>query len=85
MLSYIQDAVEMLISDCAPFDEIEAYIETAALESEERSALWLLAWAQMTNPATHRRVTTETITTPGSGGNDPPPWPTPPREPSWRR
>ena len=61
MPSYAQDAVELLIGDGAQFDEIEAYIEMAALASEERSALWLLAWAQTTNPATHRRVTSDTI------------------------
>jgi hypothetical protein len=54
MLSYEQDVVETLIEDGAPFDVVEAYIDTVALPLEESSALWLLAWAQATNPAAHR-------------------------------
>ncbi|MDQ6804657.1 MAG: hypothetical protein M3065_06755 [Actinomycetota bacterium] len=84
MLSNEQDVVEMLIGDGTPFDEIEAYLDKLALGSEEHSALWLLAWVQTTNPATHRRAITETVVTSGSGGNDPPRRPTPPRERSWR-
>ncbi len=84
MLSNEQDAVKMLIGDGTPFDEIEAYIDQVALGSEERSALWLLAWVQTTNPATHRRAITETVLTPDCGGDDPPRAPSPPRERSWR-
>lgn len=83
MLSYEQDAVETLISRGAPFEEIEAYIDTLPLPSDELSALWLLAWAEATNPATRRWIVAETITKLGSDGTDRRRRPQPRRETPW--
>jgi hypothetical protein len=51
MLSGAEDAVETLVAERVPFDEIEEYIDQLPLDGEHRSALWLLAWAQTTNLA----------------------------------
>ena len=55
MLTYAEHAVESLIAQGAPLDRIEERINELPLDGEERSALWLLAWATVTNPATRRR------------------------------
>jgi hypothetical protein len=56
--------VEGLIGQGAPFEEIERYIETLPLPSEQLGALWLLAWAEATDPATRRRVVAELLAAP---------------------
>jgi hypothetical protein len=56
-----QRAVETLIEQGAPFDHIEDYINALPLPTEQRSALWLLAWAEATIPATRRRVVAEAL------------------------
>jgi hypothetical protein len=56
MLTDEHYAVEMMISQGAPFEHIEDYINTLALPSEQLSALWLLAWVEATNPATRKRL-----------------------------
>jgi hypothetical protein len=56
MLSYAEQSVETLIAHGARLDEIEEHIDELPLDGEERSALWLLAWATVTNPATRRRA-----------------------------
>jgi hypothetical protein len=60
-----QLAVEGLIGRGAPFEEIERYIETLALPSEQLGALWLLAWAEATDPVTRRRVVADAFAEPG--------------------
>ncbi|MEA2197016.1 MAG: hypothetical protein QOJ25_1067 [Solirubrobacteraceae bacterium] len=59
MLSYPQDAVEALIAEGTPLDEIEERIDELPLDAEQRSALWLLAWVKVTNPATRTRITAD--------------------------
>ncbi len=44
-----------------PLDEIERYINERPLDHEHRSALWPLAWAHATNPATLSRVIAEML------------------------
>lgn len=50
-----------MIDRGAPFDRIEAYIETLPLPHVQLSALWLLAWAESTDAPTRRRIVAETI------------------------
>ncbi len=54
-------AVNTMIDRGAAFDRIEDYINTLTLPGEQLSALWLLAWAEATDPATRRRVVEETL------------------------
>lgn len=64
MLTYAQDAqdaVDTMIGQGTRFEQIEDYIDMLPLPSEHRSALWLLAWAETTNPATRRQIVTETL------------------------
>ena len=49
-------AVNTMIDQGAAFDQIEDYINTLELPSEQLSALWLLAWAEAADPATRRQV-----------------------------
>jgi hypothetical protein len=56
-----QDTVERMIHEGTPFEDIEQYIETVALPSEQLAALWLLAWAEATDPVTRRRVVAEAL------------------------
>ncbi|HWF49791.1 MAG TPA: hypothetical protein VG294_04010 [Solirubrobacteraceae bacterium] len=56
MLRYAKRAVETMIARGARLDQIEAHIDALPLDSEERSTLWLLAWAAETNSAIHRRI-----------------------------
>jgi hypothetical protein len=56
-----QLTVEGLISQGASFEDIEEYIETLALPSEQLGALWLLAWAEATDAATRRRVVADLL------------------------
>jgi hypothetical protein len=58
--------VERMIGAGTPFEDIEQYIETLALPSEQLAALWLLAWAEATDPLTRRRVVAEALA--GSDG-----------------
>jgi hypothetical protein len=45
-LGYHQDVVEGMMDAREPFGEVEAFInEAAALDQEEKAALWLLAWS----------------------------------------
>lgn len=54
-------AVEALIAGGAAFEEIERYIDTFPLPSVHLSALWLLAWAEATDPIERRRVVTDAL------------------------
>jgi hypothetical protein len=46
MLGYHQDVVEGMIDASEPFGEVEIFInEAAALDEDEKAALWLLAWS----------------------------------------
>jgi hypothetical protein len=66
MLTEARLAVERLISERAPFGEIEAYIERQPLDTEHRSALWLFAWAQRTQSTSARRSDTDSPRPPDS-------------------
>jgi hypothetical protein len=57
-----QGTVERMIREGARFEDIEQFIETLALPSEQLGALWLLAWAEATDPLTRRRVVAEALT-----------------------
>jgi hypothetical protein len=61
MLTDEHHAVNTMIDRGAAFDQIEDYINTLALPGQQLSALWLLAWAEATDPATRRRVVEETL------------------------
>jgi hypothetical protein len=65
-----QLTVEGLIGQGAPFEDIEEYIATLPLPSEQLGALWLLAWAEATDFATRRRVVADALAAPRdrSGG-----------------
>jgi hypothetical protein len=56
MLSYAEHAIETMAAQGARLDQIEERIDELPLDAEERSALWLLAWVTVTNPATRRRI-----------------------------
>jgi len=56
-----QDTVERMIREGTRFEDIEQYIETVALPSEQLAALWLLAWAEATDPVMRRRVVAEAL------------------------
>ena len=66
MTTGAQGTVESMIGEGTPFEDIEQYIETLALPSEQLGALWLLAWAEATDPLTRRRVVAEALA--GSDG-----------------
>ena len=66
MTADAQGTVERMIGEGTPFEDIEQYIETLALPTEQLGALWLLAWAEATDPLTRRRVVAEALT--GSDG-----------------
>ena len=51
MLTYLELAIETLIDRGARLDQIEEHIDDLALDGEQRSALWLLAWVKTTNPS----------------------------------
>jgi hypothetical protein len=59
MLGQAEHTVEALIAEGAPLDQIEARIDELPLDREERSALWLLAWVNATNPAARRRTVSD--------------------------
>jgi hypothetical protein len=45
-LGYHQDMIEGMMSASEPFGEVETFInESAALDQDEKAALWLLAWS----------------------------------------
>jgi hypothetical protein len=45
-LGYHQDVVKGMMDASEPFGEVETFInEAAALDEEEKAALWLLAWS----------------------------------------
>jgi hypothetical protein len=52
--------VEAMVNIGARFDRVEEYIDALPLDGEHRDALWLLAWAQATNPATRARTDADT-------------------------
>jgi hypothetical protein len=56
MLSHAEHAVETMAARGARLDEIEEHIDELPLDGEQRSALWLVAWVSVTNPATRRRI-----------------------------
>lgn len=59
MTTGAQGTIERMIGEGTPFEDIEQYIERLALPSKQLSALWLLAWAEATDPLTRRRVVAE--------------------------
>jgi hypothetical protein len=61
MLTNEHHAVNTMIDRGAAFDRIEEYIDTLTLPGEQLSALWLLAWAEATDPATRRQAVEETL------------------------
>jgi hypothetical protein len=45
-LGYHQDVVKGMMDASQPFGEVETFInEAAALDQDEKAALWLLAWS----------------------------------------
>jgi hypothetical protein len=45
-LGYHQDMIEGMMDASEPFGEVETFInEAAALDQNEKAALWLLAWS----------------------------------------
>jgi hypothetical protein len=56
-----QATVERMIGDGVPFEDIERYIEGLQLPSEQLGALWLLAWAEATDPVTRRQIVADTL------------------------
>jgi hypothetical protein len=45
-LGYHQDVVKGMMDASEPFGEVETFInEAAALDQDEKAALWLLAWS----------------------------------------
>jgi hypothetical protein len=45
-LGYHQDVVEGMMDANEPFGEVETFInQAAALDEDEKAALWLLAWS----------------------------------------
>jgi hypothetical protein len=63
-----QGVVERMIGEGAPFEAIEHYIDALPLPSEQLGALWLLAWAEATDPVTRRQVVSDAL----AGAGDPP-------------
>jgi hypothetical protein len=68
MTTVAQATVERMIIEGTPFEDIEQYIETLALPGAQLGALWLLAWAETTDPVTRRRIVAEAL-----AGSDPVP------------
>jgi hypothetical protein len=56
-----QRAVNAMIGEGHPFDEIEDYINALALPSAQLGALWLLAWTEATDSQTRNRLVADTI------------------------
>jgi hypothetical protein len=54
-------AVDTMIAIGVPFASIEDYINALPLASEHQSALWLLAWAEATDPETRRTIVAQTL------------------------
>ena len=45
-LGYHQDVIEGMMNASEPFGEVETFInEAAALDQDEKAALWLFAWS----------------------------------------
>jgi hypothetical protein len=55
-----QNRVERLARLSRPFDEIEAVIEASPLTSDQKAALWLLAWSYQ-DRRSQRRIAHETL------------------------
>jgi hypothetical protein len=53
------EAVEAMVAEGVPFDQIEARIEQMPLGDEPKSALWLYAWAEQ--PRATRRAVMESV------------------------
>jgi hypothetical protein len=62
MLTDEHHTVNTMIDQGEPFGQIEDYINSLLLRSEQLGALWLLAWAGATDSATRRQVVSETLT-----------------------
>jgi hypothetical protein len=60
MTSEGQLAVQELIAERVPLDQIEDYIDTLPLDADHRSALWLLAWVRATNSPARGPIIRET-------------------------
>jgi hypothetical protein len=60
-LTYEHGAVNAMIRQGESFDQIEDYINALALPSEHLDALWLLAWAEATDPETRSRLIADTL------------------------
>lgn len=59
-LADYQGHVEKQLREGESFSAVEDYIDTAPLESRQRAALWLLAWAHQT-PRAQLRLAKETL------------------------
>jgi hypothetical protein len=59
VLSSPEHAVKVLIAEGTPLDQIEERIDELTVDGEQRSALWLLAWATVTNPAARKRMSSD--------------------------
>jgi hypothetical protein len=60
-LTYEHSAVNTMIRQGQSFDQIEDYINDLALPSVQLNALWLLAWAEATDPETRSRLIADTL------------------------
>jgi hypothetical protein len=60
-LTYEHGAVNMMIRQGQSFDQIEDYINALALPSAHLDALWLLVWAEATDPETRSRLIAHTL------------------------
>jgi hypothetical protein len=61
ILSREHAAVDTMIAIGVPFEYIEDYINALPLGSAQLGALWLLAWAEATDPSTRRRIVAQTL------------------------
>jgi hypothetical protein len=56
-----QDAVNAMIDQGLPLDQVEDFIDMLALSREQQTALWLLAWAGATDPEYRQRFVAEIL------------------------
>ena len=59
-LASVQTMVEQMVREGRSFHDVESYVTRATLTDDEKSALWLLAWAEQERGA-QRRLAKETL------------------------
>ena len=59
-LASVQTMVEQMVREGRSFHDVESYVACATLTDDEKSALWLLAWAEQERGA-QRRLAKETL------------------------